>query len=202
MFKKNGSAVNDQLEIARSAGNVSDLGSPQVATGPLKAMLASRIAAILDRKKLTVRAAAGATGFAAADFSRIRQGKLGRFTVDRLMAILGALDPTIELSMVVRPKLTRERVLSVIKAVEKEARAEGATALYLFGSVARGEASPESDVDVFVEYDPNSKFNLLNLAGIKQALEAAMGAEFHVTTRDSLHPEMRQQIEREAIRVF
>jgi predicted XRE-type DNA-binding protein len=67
-------------------------------------MLASRITAALDRRKLSTRAAGDATGFAAADFSRIRQEKLERFTVDRLMAILGSLDPAIELSVIVRPK--------------------------------------------------------------------------------------------------
>jgi predicted nucleotidyltransferase/predicted XRE-type DNA-binding protein len=194
--------VSDQLEIARGAGNVSDLGAPHVAAGPLKSMLAARIAAILDQRKLTVRAAEEATGFAAADFSRIRRGNLGRFTVDRLLAILGALDPTIELSMMVRPRLSRGRVVAAIKAHEKNIRAEGATALYLYGSVARGEAGPQSDVDVFVEYDPTSRFNLLHLSGIKILLEDSLGVPIHITTGDSLKPPMKAIVQSEAVRVF
>ena len=194
--------MDDQLQIARSAGNVSNLGSPRVAAASLKAMLAQRIVAVLDQRELAVRAAERATGFAAADFSRIRQGKLDRFTVDRLMAILGGLDPTIELSVMVRPRLSRDWVVANLKRHEQEIRAEGATGLYLFGSVARDEAGPESDVDVFIEYDPDKKFTLLELVGIKQTLEDAMGVEIHITTRDSLHPQMRQRIEQEAVRVF
>lgn len=81
-------------------------------------------------------------------------------------------------------------------------RARGATSLYLFGSTARGEAATGSDIDVFVEYDPASHFSLLDLAGIKVLLEEKLGVQVDVTTRDSLHPLLRQRIEQSAIRVF
>lgn len=194
--------LSELLEIARNAGNVRDLGTPGAAAGPLKSMLAERIVRILDDRELTVRAAAEATGFAAADFSRIRQGKLSRFTVDRLLAILGRLEPTIELSVLVRPKLTRDWVITKLKAYESEIRAEGATALYLFGSVARNEAGPESDVDLFVEFSSGTGFSLLNLVGIQQELEDRLGTSVDISTRDALHPRLRKRIEQSAIRVF
>jgi hypothetical protein len=56
----------------------------------------------LDRERMTVRAAQGKTGFAAADFSRIRNADLGRFTVDRLMSILNKLGARIEVKIRVR----------------------------------------------------------------------------------------------------
>lgn len=78
----------------------------------------------------------------------------------------------------------------------------GATALYLFGSTARDEASGTSDLDLFIDYDPSMKFSLLELVGIKQFLEEKLAVEVDVTTRSSLHPMLRRDIEQSAIQVF
>ncbi|MGF7062303.1 putative nucleotidyltransferase [Aminobacter sp. BE322] len=78
----------------------------------------------------------------------------------------------------------------------------GATSLYLFGSTARDESSFGSDLDLFIDYDPDSRFSLIDLVGIKQLLEEAMATEIDVTTRNSLHPQLKADIERTAIRVF
>ena len=78
----------------------------------------------------------------------------------------------------------------------------GATALYLFGSTMRGEAKAGSDVDLFIDYDPASRFNALDLVGIKNFLEDTLHFEVDVTTRDGLHPRLRAGIERSAVRVF
>jgi predicted nucleotidyltransferase len=67
---------------------------------------------------------------------------------------------------------------------------------------ARGDERPDSDLDVFIEYDPNSSFSLLDLAGIKLILEDRLGIKVHITTRNSLHPMLKAGIEKEAIRVF
>ena len=69
-----------------------DFRDPQADLRQAKAIIAARIIAVLDECKLPVRKAADATGFAAADFSRIRNANLGRFTLDRLTKILAALD--------------------------------------------------------------------------------------------------------------
>ena len=81
-------------------------------------------------------------------------------------------------------------------------RALGATSLYLFGSVARDEAGPDSDLDLFIDYDPDSRFNAFDLVGIKLFLEDELGLPVDVTTRDSLHPILKDRIERSAMRVF
>ncbi|MET0171499.1 MAG: nucleotidyltransferase domain-containing protein [Agrobacterium vaccinii] len=78
----------------------------------------------------------------------------------------------------------------------------GATALYIFGSTARDEASVASDLDVYIDYDPAGKFSLLDLVGIKQFLEEELEIPVDLTTRNSLHPLLKTDIEHSAIRVF
>lgn len=81
-------------------------------------------------------------------------------------------------------------------------RTLGATSLYLFGSTVRDEARSDSDLDLFVDYDPASRFNAFDLVGIKLLLEDRLGAVIDITTRDGLHPRLRDRIEASAIRVF
>jgi predicted XRE-type DNA-binding protein len=94
---------SEELEVVRGSGNVfRDLGHANADAEQFKAILAAEIIKVLDRDRLTVRAAHGRTGIAAADFSRIRNANLGRFTVDRLMPILNRLGSRIEVKIKVR----------------------------------------------------------------------------------------------------
>ena len=68
----------------------------------VKAILAAEIIKALDRDGLSVRIAQGRTGIAAADFSRIRNADLGRFTLDRLMSIINRLGSRVEVKIKVR----------------------------------------------------------------------------------------------------
>jgi predicted XRE-type DNA-binding protein len=93
----------EKLEVVRGSGNVfRDLGQANADTEQLKAILAAEIIKVLDREGLSVRAAQGRTGTAAADFSRIRNAKLGRFTLDRLMSILNKLGARVDVEVRVR----------------------------------------------------------------------------------------------------
>ncbi len=99
--------MSDDTDIIRGSGNVfRDLGHPECDREQLRALLAARIIGVLDERKLTVRAAHEITGVAAADFSRIRNANLGRFTIDRLMAILSGLGQDVEVTVKVHPRQT------------------------------------------------------------------------------------------------
>lgn len=92
------------IQVVRGSGNVfADFNHANAATEQLKALLAAQIIKVLDRDALTVRGAEAHTGIAAADFSRIRQVKLERFTIDRLISILERLDQQVEVKVKVRP---------------------------------------------------------------------------------------------------
>ena len=96
----------EKLDVMRGSGNVfRDIGHENADAAQFKAILAAEIIKSLDREQLTVRAAHSRTGIAAADFSRVRNADLGRFTVDRLMGILNKLGSRIE----VRVRVRRER---------------------------------------------------------------------------------------------
>ncbi len=81
------------FEPVEGSGNVfRDLGGPDADLKQAKAVVAARIVRVLDERGLSVRRAGALSRFAAADFSRIRNADLGRFTLDRLMKMLAALD--------------------------------------------------------------------------------------------------------------
>jgi predicted XRE-type DNA-binding protein len=94
---------SERLEVVRGSGNVfRDLGHKNADVEQFKAILAAEIIKALDRKGLSVRAAHDHTGIAAADFSRIRNADLARFTVDRLMSIINRLGSRVEVRVRVR----------------------------------------------------------------------------------------------------
>jgi predicted XRE-type DNA-binding protein len=91
------------VEVIRGSGNVyHDLKKENADIEQLKAILAAEIIKELDREGLSVRAAQARTGIAAADFSRIRNANLARFTADRLMAIINKLGARIDVAVKVR----------------------------------------------------------------------------------------------------
>ena len=94
-----------EVELIEGSGNVfRDLGDPEADLKHAKAVLAARIIATLDERGLSVRKAAALTPFAAADFSRIRNADLGRFTLDRLVKMLAALDGDLRVTIHVDTK--------------------------------------------------------------------------------------------------
>ena len=98
--------------------------------------------------------------------------------------------------------MRREDIIARLKEAEPALRARGAAGLYLFGSHARDDAGPNSDVDVFIDKDPSRRFGFDEFMEIYFLLQERLGANVDYGTRDGLHPVMRPEIEREAIRVF
>jgi predicted nucleotidyltransferase len=98
--------------------------------------------------------------------------------------------------------MRRDEVIAKLKAAEPAIRARGAAALYLFGSHARDEARVDSDVDVFIDKDASRKFGFDEFMDIYFLLQERLGTNVDYGTREGLHPVLRPEIEREAVRVF
>ena len=95
--------MTDDIELVRGSCNVfRDFGHPNADLEQLKSILAAKIIGVLDEEGFSVRKARAMTGIAAADFSRIRNVQLDRFTVDRLMTILNRLDRQVKVRVSVR----------------------------------------------------------------------------------------------------
>ena len=98
--------------------------------------------------------------------------------------------------------MRRDEIITRIRKHADAIRAEGATELYLFGSAARDEMGDQSDIDVFVECDSERSVSLLDIIGIKHIIEDNLSRKVDITTKDGLHPRLRDHILGEAVRVF
>ena len=97
--------MSRDTELVHGSGNIyRDFGVPNPELRQLKALLAGEILRVLEERGLTGQAAHDLTGFAVADFSRIRRAKLDRFTVDRLMDMLDRLGQEVAVSVDVHPR--------------------------------------------------------------------------------------------------
>ena len=94
--------------------------------------------------------------------------------------------------------MQRAEALRIIAQHEEELRQMGVRSLSLFGSVARDQAAPGSDVDLLVEFDrPVGYFHLFE---VQDRLEALLGCKVDLITAGGLRPELRQEILAEAVR--
>jgi predicted nucleotidyltransferase len=98
--------------------------------------------------------------------------------------------------------MTRDEIIAIIRSVALALKAEGVTTLAIFGSRARGDAHPDSDLDVLVEVEPDRRFSMLDLIGVEHIIEDATGLDVHATMRRSLDPRMAQRIAEDIIEVF
>lgn len=98
--------------------------------------------------------------------------------------------------------MDREKVVSLVREHAAEIRARGVTGLGLFGSMARGDAGVDSDIDIVVDVAPDRKFSLIDLAGLRVFLCELFRHETDVVIRDDLRPDFRAAIDRESVRVL
>lgn len=98
--------------------------------------------------------------------------------------------------------MRRTEVVDRLMRNAEAIRQHGVAALYLYGSYSRDEAGPDSDVDLFFDRDLTQNIGLLELIRLQRLLHELLGTEVDVGTRTSLHPVLKDDIERSALRVF
>jgi predicted XRE-type DNA-binding protein len=97
--------MNDDLELVRGSGNVfRDFGRVNASVEQARAILAAEIIRTLDKNRLSTREAEKLTGVSHSEFSRIRNARLERFTLDRMITILGKLDEDVEVNVTLKPR--------------------------------------------------------------------------------------------------
>ena len=105
------SKTDDDFEWVHGSGNVfRDFGRADADVQQAKALLAARIIGILDDERLSTRKAEARTGVSHADFSRIRNVQLDRFTIDRLMIVLNKLGQRVDVRVDVHPRAAAEEM--------------------------------------------------------------------------------------------
>jgi len=92
--------------------------------------------------------------------------------------------------------------LAKLRPLEQRLRQQGVLALYLFGSAARDQADETSDIDLVFDYDPASRFDLFDQAGIYLDIKDALGREVDLISRKAMHTPFRDQIMSDPVRVF
>ena len=93
-------------------------------------------------------------------------------------------------------------VIAKLREHEPELKAAGIMRLALFGSVARGDASSESDVDLMAEFDPAKQFSLLDMVGLENRLADILGVQVDLTPARALKDRVRERVAREAVLAF
>lgn len=96
----------------------------------------------------------------------------------------------------------KSEIRAELAAMEETLRKEGVTALSLFGSVVRGEAQADSDIDVLIEVDPEAKFGLLDRIGVKHLIEDRLNRKVDVLKKGGIRPEFEQRILHEVEKIF
>jgi predicted nucleotidyltransferase len=100
------------------------------------------------------------------------------------------------------PPATAAQVLATLRAHEAELRAAGIRRLSLFGSVARGDAAPDSDVDLAAELDPAARIGLFALAALERRLGELVGRPVDLLPEPVEKPRLRRNIEKDRLRAF
>ncbi|MDE0150265.1 MAG: type II toxin-antitoxin system ParD family antitoxin [Rhodospirillaceae bacterium] len=102
----------------------------------------------------------------------------------------------------VRAGPLRETVLERLQAAESEVRQRGVASLALFGSAARGEAGPDSDIDILIDVAAGYPFSLVDLASLKNFLSDRLGHDVDIVTREGIAPTIGERVLRDAVQVF
>lgn len=96
--------------------------------------------------------------------------------------------------------MKKERAIQLIQENLDEVKKFHVKSLAIFGSVARDEATDESDIDILVEFDPEAKVGLFQFFDLKEYLSKILGCEVDLGTLRSLRKEIRETVLKEMIR--
>lgn len=95
-----------------------------------------------------------------------------------------------------------DHVIAAPRGHETELRAAGVVRLSIFGSTARSDGGPDSDVDLLATFDESRRLSLLDLVGIELKLAGLLGQPVDLVEEGTLKPRVHRSVEAEAVRAF
>jgi predicted nucleotidyltransferase len=98
--------------------------------------------------------------------------------------------------------MNREQVIATLRDHEPELRAAGVASLSVFGSTARGDGRPDSDIDLLASFDESRRLSLLDLVGIELTLAGLLGRPVDLVEQGTLKPRVQRSAEAESVRAF
>ncbi len=96
--------------------------------------------------------------------------------------------------------MNKEEAIDLLKKNMNSLREFHVRALYLFGSVVRGDANAGSDIDVLVEFEHDAQVGLLGFSRLQRTLSKILGHKVDLVTPEALHKELKGRIMEEAVR--
>ncbi|MEX2200507.1 MAG: nucleotidyltransferase domain-containing protein [Dongiaceae bacterium] len=108
----------------------------------------------------------------------------------------------VETSTVIARNLGREELISELRALKPAFARAGVTRMTLFGSRARGDNRPDSDVDLIIEVDSERKFSLVELSRVGLVVQDHLGLPASIVMRRSAKPAMLAAADRDGVAVF
>jgi uncharacterized protein len=98
--------------------------------------------------------------------------------------------------------MSRDDIIAILRRHEAELRQMGVVRLSLFGSTARGESGPNSDIDIAATFDPAARLSLFDIAGIEARLSEILNRPVDLLQEPARKPYLRREIDRDRIRAF
>jgi predicted nucleotidyltransferase len=98
--------------------------------------------------------------------------------------------------------MKRQDIIDILRKNADSLRARGIRHAALFGSIARGEAGPGSDIDIMIELDPQAEIDIFTYAGLKRHVAELFDGPVDVINKDALKPSLREPVTADAVYAF
>lgn len=98
--------------------------------------------------------------------------------------------------------MTREEIIEKLRAMEPDLRARGITRMQMFGSRARGDQRPDSDLDLLIDLDPTRRLSLFDVSGMRLEVTDRLGIDANIIEGRGLQDRFRNRIQPDLVMVF